>query len=335
MITFNSQKVPGDRRLKLIIALLLVAFALSGAQPIPVIFDTDAGNDIDDAFALAFLLQSPELDVRAVVTSRFESETRARLVWKILRVYGREDIPLASGGTDGLLNFQERRPTPQFRVLTANDTLPKNAVGRGVQLLIETLLNSSEKITLVPVGPLTNIALALKADPRIKTKIERIVLMGGAFEANRIETNIVNDPVAAAIVFESGLPVVAVGSDVTRQVPLKPADVEQIRKVAHPATNLLMELLDQWHTWRVGMDPVLHDALAVAVIFRPELCSFADGLVAVETAGTYTRGMTRFTPHDALPKDALATTKVARTVDAPGFIELFLRRVAAPPRARR
>ncbi len=314
--------------------LLAMAAAYAAAKPIPVIIDTDAGNDIDDAFALALLLQSPEVDVRAVVTSRFESETRARLVWKILRAYGRPDIPLASGAGDGLMTLQERRPTPQFQALTPQDTLPPNAVGRGVPLLIETLLQSPEKITLVPIGPLTNIALALKTDPRITAKIERIVLMGGAFEMNRPETNIVNDPVAAAIVFESGVPITAVGQDVTRQVPLTAANLERIAKVGHPATQLLIQLVDRWHTWRVGQDPVLHDPLAVAVVFRPELCTFADGQVAVETAGTYTRGMTRFTPREALPKDGPATARVARTVDAAAFVELFTQRVAAPPRKR-
>ena len=320
-------------RLALLLLLNIVAIRAAG-PPIPVILDSDAGNDIDDAFALAFLLQSPEVDLRAVVTSRFESETRARLVWKIMRAYGREDIPIASGAGDGLMTFQERRPTPQFQALTPQDLLPAGAAGRGVPLLIETLLRSPRKITIVPVGPLTNVALALKADPRIKDKIERIVLMGGAFEVNRIETNIVNDAVAAAIVFESGVPITAVGYDVTRQVPLKASNVERIAKVDHPATRLLMQLLDRWHTWRPGQDPVLHDPLAVGVVFRPELCEFADGQVAVETAGTFTRGMTRFTPQASLPKDTTATTRVARTVDAPAFIDLFVERVAAPPRKK-
>ena len=316
--------------------LLLAAFAAfcAAGKPIPVIFDTDAGNDIDDAFAIALLLQSPELDIRAVITSRFESETRAKLVWKLLGAYGRQDIPLAAGGSDGLLTLQERRPTPQFQLLTPQDRLPANAAGRGVQLLIDTLLNAKEKITLLPVGPLTNIGLALKADPRIKDKIERIVLMGGAFDVNRLETNIINDPIAAAIVFESGLPITAVGVDVTRQVPLTPANVEKIRKVGHPATQLLIQLLDRWHTWRVGLDPVLHDPLAVAVVFRPEFCTYEDGQVGVETGGVLTRGLTRFTTRDALPKDARATTRVARTVNSKAFIEFFTERVAAQPRLK-
>jgi inosine-uridine nucleoside N-ribohydrolase len=96
-----------------------------------------------------------------------------------------------------------------------------------------------------------------------------------------------------------------------------------------------MDLLDQWHTWRVGLDPVLHDPLAIGVVFRPEFCSFAEGRVDVETTGSYTRGMTRFSPADALPKRSPARTKVARTVNAAAFVDLFLQRVAAPPRARK
>src|SRR4051812_48809599 len=100
----------------LVVALTLAPAAWCAAKPIPIILDSDIGTDIDDAFALAFTLQSPELDVRAVVTSRYQAETRARLAGKIMQAFGRRDIPLASGGSDGLLNRQVIRPVPQFEL---------------------------------------------------------------------------------------------------------------------------------------------------------------------------------------------------------------------------
>lgn len=162
--------------------LLLSAMIARSQQPIPIIFDTDIGSDIDDALALALALQSPELDVRAVTTVTDDTVGRSRLAWKELGLYGRHDIPLATGAGETLMGpALTQRVPPQFQVLTAQDVLPPAASRRAADLIVDTLMESRRKLTLVPVGPLTNIALALKMEPRIKDKIERIVLMGGAF----------------------------------------------------------------------------------------------------------------------------------------------------------
>ncbi|MBI3667751.1 MAG: nucleoside hydrolase, partial [Acidobacteria bacterium] len=167
------------------ILLLLLAAALCSGSPagrrVPILFDTDIGDDIDDALALALALQSAELDVRAVTTVIDDTETRTRLAWKELGLYGRRDIPLATGASEPLLDPVEKMRARQFEVLTAEDVVPPAARRRAADLIIETLLASPQKLTVVPVGPLTNVALALKTEPRIKEKIERIVLMGGVF----------------------------------------------------------------------------------------------------------------------------------------------------------
>jgi purine nucleosidase/pyrimidine-specific ribonucleoside hydrolase len=311
--------------------LLLVALCRA-QQPVPIIFDTDIGDDIDDALALALALQSPELDVRAITTVVDDTESRTRLAWKQLGFYGRREIPLGTGASEPLLDPARTLRAPQFEVLTAQDQPPPAARRRAADLIIETLLASPAKLTLVPVGPLTNVALALKTEPRIRDKIERIVLMGGAFEMLTPEYNIRRDRVAAEIVFRSGVPITAVGLDVTTKCKLTAADIGRLRAAGNPASAFLVRLIELWQRGRAGQYPTLHDPLAVAVAFLPSLVETRLGSVQVETGSPLTNGVTMFTPADRLPKGQTPTTQVARQVDVRRFVDLFLDRLSSPPR---
>jgi len=312
------------------IAALLLPLALLAQTRIPVAYDTDIGNDIDDALTLAFLLQSPEFDARAITTSRFESETRARLAYKLMRLYGRGGIPIASGADDALLHRQYRPPAPQFSALTEADTLPDGAAHKGVALLIDTLLRAERKLTVVTVGPLSNVALALKTDPRIREKIERIALMGGAIEMGQAETNIVNDIGAAAIVFDSGLPILMAPFDVTRDLQFTGADLAKLTGSKVPAAMELTALVRRWQTWRTGRDPTLHDVLPLIALLHPEWCRFEDGAVTVELAGP-NRGFTRFIPASRLSEEHHPNVRLIRAVDKRKLLDLFVERVTAPP----
>jgi inosine-uridine nucleoside N-ribohydrolase len=322
--------------LRFIGALFLLSAGIAGCQqPIPIIFDTDIGSDIDDALALALALQSPELDVRAVTTVSDDTVGRSRLAWKELGLYGRRDIPLATGAPETLVDpAMTPRVPPQFQVLTAQDILPPAARRRAADLIVDTLLDSPQKLTLVPVGPLTNIALALKMEPRIKEKIERIVLMGGAFGLLRPEYNIRRDYLAASIVFGSGVPITAVGLDVTLRCKLEGADLERLRAAGNEASRFLVRLIELWQNRQPEQYPTLHDPLAMAVAFRAGLVETQLGRVEVETAGAIGNGLTLFTPSDRLPKDVTASTRIARQVDVRGFLDLLVGRLAAPPRGR-
>jgi purine nucleosidase len=313
---------------------LLVQAVCPAQQPVPIIFDTDIGDDIDDALALALALQSPELDVLAITTVTDDTAGRARLVWKELGLYGRHDVALASGAPEPFLDPIHTGRAPQFSVLTDADTLPPAARRRAFELIIDTLLASPRKITLVPVGPLTNIALALKGEPRIKDKIERIVLMGGAFDLLKAEYNIERDRVAAEIVFRSGVPITAVGLDVTMHCQLTAADMDRLRGADNSASRFLVRLIALWQNGHPERYPILHDPLAVAVTMHPNLVETQLGSVRVETSSALTNGMTMFTPADRLPPDAHVSTLVARQVDARRFVDLFLGRLSAPPRAK-
>lgn len=311
---------------KLLLPFFLFAALAAAQKPIPVIFDTDIGDDIDDALALALALQSPELDVRGVTTVTDYVEERSRLAWKELGLYHRHDVPLATGIGEPLLDPIRIEPMGQFRVLTDADVLPEKARRRAVEFLVTTLMESKEKITLVPVGPLTNIAMALRLEPRIKDKIERIVLMGGAFQRLFMEYNIRRDRAAAAIVFHARVPITAVGLDVTLQCKLEGRDLEQLRAAENPASKFLVRLIELWQNGNRTQYPTLHDPLAVAAVIRPSLLTTDTGRVDVETNLGVGAGLTVFT------RDSQGQTQVAKTVDVRGFLDLFIARLSAPPR---
>ena len=308
-------------RLCLLVALLS-AIPIAAQRRIPILIDTDIGDAIDDSLALAFALSSPELDVRGVTTVIDDVESKTRLAWKELGLFNRREIPLAMGAPEPLLDARLQTHPREFEVLTPADRIPDTARRTAAGFIVETLMNSGEKITLVPIGPLTNIALAFKTEPRIKERIDRIVVMGGAFSGNQSEYNVKRDPVAAAIVFGSGVPIWAAGLDVTTPCKLRPQDLEKLRVVESPAARFLFRLIEISQNETGDMFPTLYDPLAVAMIFRPELVDTSTGRVDVSLAEGPARGQTRFTPVQG------GTTHVGVKVHAEEFLELFVQRLA-------
>lgn len=310
--------------------VLLAAATLAAAdRPIPVILDTDIGDDIDDALALALALQSPELDIKAVVTVLQHRERRADLVWKILELYGRTGIPIGMGAEQPLFAAPDTSAVRQTQALAPGDRAPEAKRRSGIPLFIDTCLAAPGKITVIAYGPATNVALALKAEPRIKDKIERIVLMNGVFfQRAQLEYNTRRDPEASAIVYGSGLPVTAVGLDVTMQCRLRPEDLDNIESSTLPSVKFIRELIHIWQNGNPGQRPVLHDPLAIAATFRPSLVSTIKGRVEVETRGQpgKTYGMTLFR------EDANGTVQAAREVNSAQVVALFMERLLAKPR---
>ncbi len=303
---------------KLLALLVLICLTASAQTRIPVIIDTDIGDSIDDALALAFALHSPELDVRAVTTVIDDVESKTRLAWKMLGIYNRRDIALAMGAPEPLLDPTMSTASKEFDVLTRNDIVPDAARRRAADLIIDTLLQSRGKITVVAIGPLTNIALAIKSDPRIKNRIERIVMMGGAYLTSEAEYNVKRDRVAADIVFHSGVLITAVGLDVTSQCKLREKDLDRMRLATDPASNFLVRLVDLAAEQTHEANPTLYDPLAIAAVFRPDLLAMQAGEVDVPLSGS---GQTVIKPTVG------ATTQVAVQVNTPAFLDLFVDRV--------
>jgi purine nucleosidase len=192
---------------------------------IPIILDADIGTDVDDALALTFAVRSPEIDILAVTTVGVDVRLRGRIARNLLRVLGRDEIPVAAG-CDRRLDGKEFRPMPissaRGFVENEQDGLPLQEQ-HAVDLIIELLQAADTKITLVLIGPVTNAAMALKRCPQIRDKIERFVVMGGSiyprdilkkegwlkwvpgFLRANMEFNLNTDPAAAEAILNSGI----------------------------------------------------------------------------------------------------------------------------------
>ena len=313
--------------------LLAAAFspaspALAAVAPIPVVLDTDIGDDIDDALALSLAIQSPELKVLAVTTVLQEGDLRAALVWKILKLYGRTDIPVGVGAEQTLLGKPRTQTVVQTAALGPADKLPPGKRHIGIELFIDTCLHHPGKVTVIAIGPLTNIAIALRAEPRIEDHIDRIMLMNGVFFHTGVEYNTSTDSEASEIVYSCGLPITAVGLDVTMQCRLNADQMKRIESSSLPTAKFLLDLIRLWQRGNPTQYPILHDPLAVGVTVKPSLVSLATGDVTVETRGTpgETNGASIFR------KNPSGNVRVAEDVNSAAVIDLFLDRILAAPR---
>ncbi len=307
---------------------------------LPVILDCDPGHD--DAIALILALASPELKVLAVTTSAGNQTPDKTLnnALRILTLLGRHDIPVAAGV-----------PKPLMRELIIADnvhgesgldgpTLPDPAFApqamTGLELMAKCLRESPEPVTLVPTGPLTNIALLLAAHPELKSKIGRIVLMGGAAGAGNwtpaAEFNIYVDPEAADMVFSAGIPITLCGLDVTHQAQVMDEDIARVRAIPNPVAQCVADLLDFfmiYHRdpkWGFAGAP-LHDPCTIAWLLAPALFHGQDCWVGIETQGRHTVGMTVVDRYGLTGKPANA--RVLLGLDRVGFIDLLVGRLRA------
>lgn len=307
---------------------------------LPVILDCDPGHD--DAIALILALASPELKVLAVTTSAGNQTPDKTLnnALRILTLLGRDDIPVAAGA-----------PKPLARELIIADNvhgesgldgpkLPAPAFApvamTALELMASCLRESPEPVTLVPTGPLTNIALLLAAHPELKQKIARVVLMGGAAGAGNwtpaAEFNIYVDPEAADMVFKSGLPITMCGLDVTHEAQVMDADIERVRGITNPVAQCVAGLLDFfmiYHRdpkWGFAGAP-LHDPCTIVWLLAPALFHGVECRVDIETGGTHTSGMTVVDRYGLTGKPANALVLLG--LDRAGFIDLLVTRLRA------
>jgi inosine-uridine nucleoside N-ribohydrolase len=304
----------------------------------PIILDCDPGHD--DAIALLLALGSPELELLGVTTT-YGNQTLEKTTANTLRVLelaGRTDVPVASGAAE---------PLERERVVAAHvhgesgldgPTLPP-AQGapveqHAVDFLRETLAAADRPVTLVPVGPLTNIGLLLARSPESAEKIERVVIMGGAIAEGNVtpaaEFNIWADPEAAQRVFSSGLDVTMVGLDVTHKALLLPERVEELR-AAGTAGRFVAELFDFYHRFHAQIydfpgSPV-HDAVAVAQVVRPELLTTLERNVEIDCDSELCRGRTVVDLWRRTGREPNAHVGV--DVDADGFVDLLVERISS------
>jgi inosine-uridine nucleoside N-ribohydrolase len=293
-------------------------------RPMPILIDTDIGDDIDDALALAFALNSPEVDLRAVTTVFGAVDVRTRLALKLLATWGRGDIPVGTGRAAPLLGSAPEHMPNQAVVLDEGERLPGASPLAADELILQTAAEAGGQLTLLTIGAMTNAAVALLRDPSLARRA-RLVVMGGHVGRQQAEWNIRCDPEAARVCLESGIPLTLVGLDVTMQCRMRREDVDAVAARGTAATTLLSRLIDAWAGTGDGQGkrtPILHDPLAVAVAFRPELVTLERRRMAVETRGEFTRAFT-------VPVPGEANADVCVGVDAAGFVRLFQERLLA------
>ncbi len=289
-----------------------------------ILIDTDIGDDIDDAYALALALKSPELNLKAVTTVFGNVKVRTRLALKLLKTFGRADIPVAEGVgkpfLEKIFRSQAAWEMPNQAVVLAKDEpLQKPSEKHAVDLIISIVMNAQKEVTIVPIGALTNVAAAIIQEPKIVDKAN-LVVMGGYISKPLAEHNIRCDPEAARMVFESGIKITMVGLDVTLRCALTEEDVKKLKNRGLATTNLLADMTEAWRKGRTHW-PILHDPLAVAVCFDPTLVKTQPKLVGVETRGEFTRGFTVASDSEN------SNIQVCVDVDPKRFIKVFMDRI--------
>ena len=306
---------------------------------LPVIIDCDPGHD--DAIALVLALASPELNVKAVTSSAGNQtpDKTLRNVLRMLTLLKRPDIPVAGGALKPLMRELIIADNVHGESGLDGPALPEPGFAAqsrtAVELMANILRDSVEPVTIVATGPQTNVALLLNSHPELHAKIDRIVIMGGAMVLGNwqpaVEFNIYVDPEAAEIVFQSGIPVVMAGLDVTHKAQIHVEDIERFRRIGNPISTIVAELLDfflEYHKdekWGFVGAP-LHDPCTIAWLLKPEMFTTVERWVGVETQGKYTQGMTVVDFYNLTGRKPNAT--VMLDVDRQAFVDLLAERLA-------
>ncbi len=303
--------------------------------PTPVIVDCDPG--LDDAFAILLAAASPAIELRAVTTvaGNHTVDRMTRNARRICSVAGITDMPIAQGADRPLVREQivgadihgeSGLDGPAFTGEPTVEADPRHAV----DLIIELVLAAPGEIVLCPIGPLTNVATAMRREPRIVPAIRHISLMGGAWGlGNRTpaaEFNILVDPEAARIVVESGAPITMCGLELTHQAVATPDIIDRIAALRTPVGDMCAAMLRFYASTtgrrRRSFGPALHDPTAVAWVIDPGMFETEPMHVDVETHAEFGYGRTLVDVDDVLgrPKNVLVATKL----DAPRFWDLLI-----------
>ena len=287
-----------------------------------ILLDTDIGSDIDDALCLAYLLARQDCELAGITTVSGEPERRAAIASALCRTAGK-DVPIHAGSPLPLLVEQHQPRAPQAEALATDGRVrwPHRSdfpPGTAVEFLRRTIRNDPGNLTLLAIGPLTNLGLLFRIDPEIPSLLKRLVLMCGSFlgtpsRHGGAEWNALCDPHAASIVYAA--PVRehrSVGLDVTMQVSIEANGAR--RRFQHGPLRPVLDLAEVW--FRSADRIVFHDPLAAVSVFEPGVCRFARGTVGVGLDGS-AAGRTSWTPSADGPHE------IAVAVDPPRFLEAY------------
>ena len=284
-----------------------------------VIIDTDIGDDVDDAFALALALRSPELQILGITTTFGDTETRAKLVDRFLVEVGRAEIPVAAGApTPAKGTFTQRRYAEG-----GHNAKPSHL--DAVAFILEQIRRYPNQLTLIAIGPLMNVGAAIDKDPATFRKLKRVVLMGGSIKRGygelgytppvppQPEWNILNDVPSAQKLFTSGVPLFVMPLDST-QLKLDEVKRTFLFSQGTPLTDTLTLLYHQW-----GQEtPTLFDPMTIAFLVNPSLCPIQPMYIRVDEKGS------------TLPESGPPNAQVCLDSSPDAFFRFLLPRLAAP-----
>lgn len=279
-----------------------------------VIIDTDPGVDDAQAILFAFLCEEFRIDALTTVFGNVQVETATQNAIRLVEMVGRLDVPIYSGAAEPLVerNLHFARDVHGDNGF-GNVELPpprgQATAGYAAVELARRVVEAPGEFTILALGPLTNVALAMRLEPRVVTSVKEIIYMGGIVSGPGNVTplataNVLNDCEAAKVVFDAGMPLTMVGQDVTRSVRVQPERRERIRRANRPISEFVYQITafyaDAYVKERIPGFPV-HDLLVMAYALRPELFETRRLRVEIETHGRVTRGMTAadFRPYSA------------------------------------
>jgi purine nucleosidase len=302
------------------VATILFFTFLCSAQNAPrekIIIDTDIGDDIDDAFAIALALRSPELQILGTSTAFGDVETRAKLLDRLLAEAGRQDIPVSVGvHTDAKTSFGQRPYAEGGHFARASH--PASA-----GFIFDQIRRNPGEITLVCIGPLMNVGALIDKDPQTFRKLKRVVIMGGSVDRGygdpygpptpaEPEWNIKNDPHSAQKLFASGVPLYVMPLDST-QLKLDEVKREFLFRQGTALTDALTILYHQWGQ----QTPTLFDPMTIAFVVDPQLCPVQPMNIVVDERGMTSRG------------SGAPNAQVCLKSDSQAFFQFYLGRLAA------
>lgn len=290
--------------------------AASSGNPEKIIIDTDIGDDIDDAFAIALALRSPELQILGISTTFGDTEARARILDRMLGENARRDLSVLAGVATETKNPMSQRAYGEAGRFSRAFHPP------AVDFILERIRNNPGQITLVAIGPLLNVGAAIDRDPQTFLKLKRVVLMGGSIKCGYSEVgicpgpppvpewNILNDIAAAQKLFHSGVPLYVMPLDST-QLKFNESMRSYVFRQGTPLTDALTLLYHEWNQ----TTPTLFDPMTIAYILYPQICPTEPMRISVDE-----KGFTR-------PESGSPNAQVCLHSDADAFFHLLLTRL--------
>jgi purine nucleosidase len=283
-----------------------------------ILLDTDIGTDVDDAVALAYLLSHPDCELMGISTVTGEATKRASLASVLCKAAGK-NIPIYPGAQHPMQG-EQRQPIAQQATVLANwsheTAFPLN---QAVDFLANTIRTHPGEITLLTIGPLTNIGTLFSTYPDVAELLSALVIMGGNFdetgpEAGRIEFNVAGDMTASEMVYKAPVKLHrSLGLNVTQQVMMRAEEARQ--RFTAPLLRPVLDMAEIWFE-KFYKSITFHDPLAAATVFEPNLCSYEQGKVIVDNAEKPGKTIWQ-------PSNVEAPHQVAMAVDVEGYFEHF------------